>query len=70
MSETVPCPTCQRPVLVHGDERPASFPFCSPRCRHRDLGAWIDGRYVVPGRELEDLTAEDGVPRGRDQELP
>jgi hypothetical protein len=55
-------------VLAHGDERPASFPFCSPRCRQRDLGAWIDGRYVVPGRELEDLTAEDGVPRGRDQE--
>ena len=68
MSETVPCPTCQRPVLISGDARPTSFPFCSPRCRDRDFGAWLNGRFVVAGRELEDLTADGGVPRGRDQE--
>ena len=32
----------------------------------RDIGR--HDRHVVAGRELEDLTADDGVPRGRDQE--
>ncbi len=49
---SLPCPTCGIPVLIPADQRPESFPFCSSRCRVRDLGAWADGRHVVPGEEL------------------
>jgi endogenous inhibitor of DNA gyrase (YacG/DUF329 family) len=33
-------------------------PFCSRRCADVDLGRWMTGQYVVPGRDGEDL-AED-----------
>ena len=46
------CPACSRPVAVDGDGRPPTFPFCSPRCRDRDLGAWLNGAYAVAGEEL------------------
>jgi endogenous inhibitor of DNA gyrase (YacG/DUF329 family) len=39
------------------DRRPVTFPFCSPRCRDRDLGAWMSGGYAVAG---EELAGEDG----------
>jgi endogenous inhibitor of DNA gyrase (YacG/DUF329 family) len=41
-----PCPICQKPV--DGDNRPRSFPFCSPRCQTIDLGNWLGERYAVP----------------------
>lgn len=38
-----PCPICGRaPVAAHA-------PFCSATCRDRDLIAWLDGRYAIPG---------------------
>jgi endogenous inhibitor of DNA gyrase (YacG/DUF329 family) len=56
MTEDAPltCPSCRRPVAVQADARPVSFPFCSDRCRMIDLGAWADGRHVIPGRDLVD----------------
>lgn len=38
------CPTCKTPTdsETHGD-----FPFCSERCRDRDLGNWASEKYVV-----------------------
>ena len=51
-SETLPCPTCGRAVATAEDKRPSSFPFCCPRCRLRDLGAWIDGTHVIAGTPL------------------
>jgi hypothetical protein len=47
------CPGCGRAVSLAEGERPAAFPFCSPRCRASDLGAWFAGRYTVAGEELE-----------------
>ncbi len=44
MPET-PCPICHRPAA------PTLRPFCSRRCADVDLGRWITGQYVVPGRE-------------------
>ncbi|MFN3370859.1 MAG: DNA gyrase inhibitor YacG [Sphingomonadaceae bacterium] len=38
-----PCPVCGRPATN------AHAPFCSAVCRDRDLIAWLDERYVVPG---------------------
>jgi len=38
------CPICKAETdsVLHGD-----FPFCSERCRGRDLGNWASERYVV-----------------------
>ncbi|MEW9853633.1 DNA gyrase inhibitor YacG [Novosphingobium sp. M1R2S20] len=38
-----PCPICGKP-------RAAEYkPFCSARCRDRDLLKWLDDGYAVPG---------------------
>lgn len=42
------CPICDKDVAAR-DENPA-FPFCSPRCKKRDLGKWLGGNYAVAGR--------------------
>ena len=49
------CPICKKPR----SEQHA--PFCSPRCRDRDLNRWFSDSYTVPGRPaaLEELTTED-----------
>lgn len=38
------CPICKTPTDsgTHAD-----FPFCSKRCRDRDLGNWASEKYVV-----------------------
>jgi len=38
------CPICkvETDSAIHAD-----FPFCSERCRERDLGNWASERYVV-----------------------
>jgi len=38
------CPICKAETdsAVHGE-----FPFCSERCRGRDLGNWASEKYVV-----------------------
>jgi endogenous inhibitor of DNA gyrase (YacG/DUF329 family) len=47
------CPTCGAAVPLPDASLPAAFPFCSPRCRVRDLGAWADGRHVIPGGPID-----------------
>ena len=54
------CPICKKPVNL-GD---ADFPFCSERCRTRDLGAWSAEEYrisssVVPPQDEEEPRDED-----------
>jgi endogenous inhibitor of DNA gyrase (YacG/DUF329 family) len=38
------CPICKTPTdsVVNAD-----FPFCSERCRDKDLGNWATEKYVV-----------------------
>lgn len=37
------CPICRKP-------RAAEFhPFCSSRCRDKDLAQWLSDGYAVPG---------------------
>jgi endogenous inhibitor of DNA gyrase (YacG/DUF329 family) len=43
----IPCPICKKTVAADA----AAYPFCSDRCRLIDLGKWLGGGYVVPGRE-------------------
>ncbi len=42
------CPVCGRPR--HSEFRP----FCSTRCRDRDLSKWLDGAYAIPVVEEEE----------------
>jgi hypothetical protein len=39
-----PCPICKKPRRVE------HAPFCSSRCRDRDLAQWFGDGYAVPGR--------------------
>jgi uncharacterized protein len=38
------CPICK---TLNDSETNAEFPFCSERCRLRDLGNWAAEKYVV-----------------------
>ena len=38
------CPICKTSTDSESD---ADFPFCSERCRERDLGNWASEKYVV-----------------------
>lgn len=42
------CPICGKP------RSEAHTPFCSTRCKDRDLVQWLQGGYVLPGRPLEE----------------
>ncbi|MEP7223289.1 MAG: DNA gyrase inhibitor YacG [Novosphingobium sp.] len=37
------CPICRKPRV------PEHAPFCSTRCRDRDLLKWLDDGYALPG---------------------
>jgi uncharacterized protein len=53
------CPTCRNEVIYSIDN--PSRPFCSERCRLKDLGAWLDGAYSIAAEEddSENSSAED-----------
>jgi uncharacterized protein len=52
------CPICKTPT---DSEINADFPFCSERCRDRDLGNWATEKYVVsePVFDMSELEAGD-----------
>jgi endogenous inhibitor of DNA gyrase (YacG/DUF329 family) len=52
MSAKWKCPICKKPAIVEFK------PFCSERCKNVDLGRWLKGSYVLPGRP-EDNQAPD-----------
>ena len=61
MAETLPCPVCGllcpvcgKLIAATAGLRPATFPFCTERCRLRDLGAWFSGAYVVAGGTVDE----------------
>ena len=39
-----PCPICKRPRTEE------LTPFCSSRCKDRDLAKWFGDGYALPGR--------------------
>ena len=41
------CPVCGKP---RSDEH---TPFCSTRCRDRDLVRWLEDGYAVPGPPVD-----------------
>ena len=57
----ITCPACRKPCK-YGPSNP-SRPFCSPRCRNADFGAWASESYRV--------SRPAGVPEGEeDADLP
>ena len=58
MAKATKCPLCGEPSSQE------SRPFCSRRCKDRDLINWLDGGYAVLGREDDDSGLDiDGDPR-------
>lgn len=58
------CPICKAPT------DPATnpdFPFCSERCRLRDLGNWASEKYVV-SEPVFDLSEAEGEAAPKDRE--
>ena len=51
------CPICKTETdsAVHAD-----FPFCSERCRERDLGNWASEKYVVSEPVFDEEDVADG----------
>lgn len=50
-----PCPICRKPQVKE------FAPFCSARCRDRDLAHWLNDSYALPGppAEPEDIVREE-----------
>ena len=51
------CPICkvETDSAIHAD-----FPFCSERCRERDLGNWASEKYVVSDPIFDEEEIIDG----------
>lgn len=48
---------------ICGKPRVRQFsPFCSPRCADVDLGRWLKGGYVIPGRAEDETSDEEDRP--------
>ncbi len=55
------CPTCKKSYEIAALAELRSFPFCSDRCKLVDLGRWIDGVYAIPGPEMPQTPAPEGL---------
>jgi endogenous inhibitor of DNA gyrase (YacG/DUF329 family) len=64
MTKQRPCPICKKP---RSDEH---APFCSQRCRDRDLAQWFGDGYAVPGRPAlpDEIASEIGARDGEDRD--
>ena len=47
MTTTRKCPICRKPRSAD------HAPFCSQRCRDRDLVKWLDDGYALPGPTVD-----------------
>jgi len=50
------CPICKEPV---DSDTTAEFPFCSARCRERDLGNWAMGKYKIAVPMMDESEPEE-----------
>lgn len=51
------CPICGKPRSAE------HAPFCSTRCRDRDLVKWLDDGYALPGQPADRPDAESDADR-------
>lgn len=61
------CPICKAPTdsTVRAD-----FPFCSERCRDRDLGNWASEKYVVSDPIFDEEEIVEGARKTIILDLP
>jgi endogenous inhibitor of DNA gyrase (YacG/DUF329 family) len=50
------CPICKEPT---DSETTEEFPFCSTRCRERDLGNWAMEKYKVAAPVMDESEPEE-----------
>jgi endogenous inhibitor of DNA gyrase (YacG/DUF329 family) len=50
------CPICKQAV---DSETNTEFPFCSERCRERDLGNWAMEKYKVAVPNMDESEPEE-----------
>ena len=55
------CAICGKP------QTPEHRPFCSKRCADIDLGRWLKGNYVIPGRQTDEGDAPQTPPAPDDE---
>lgn len=53
MSALRKCPVCGKPRVAE------HTPFCSSRCRDRDLVRWLEDGYAIPGERADLPSAKD-----------
>ena len=58
------CPICKAPT---DSETTSEFPFCSARCRERDLGNWAMEKYKVAAPMLDESEPEETEAHERPQ---
>ena len=61
------CPICKQPT--DSDTVP-EFPFCSERCRLRDLGNWAMEKYKVAAPVMDESEPEETETNERAQRQP
>jgi len=49
--DDAPIPPLRRCAVCGKPEAQEFRPFCSKRCADVDLGRWLKGNYVIPGRD-------------------
>ena len=50
------CPICRQPT---DSDAHSEFPFCSERCRLRDLGHWAMEKYKVAAPVMDESEPEE-----------
>jgi uncharacterized protein len=61
------CPICK---TLTDSETNAEFPFCSERCRLRDLGNWAAEKYVVSEPMFDEGDGEDELSEAPNPDEP
>lgn len=61
------CPICK---TLTDSETNAEFPFCSERCRLRDLGNWAAEKYVVSEPIFDEGDGEDDLSEATNPDEP
>jgi endogenous inhibitor of DNA gyrase (YacG/DUF329 family) len=61
------CPICK---TLTDSETNAEFPFCSERCRLRDLGNWAAEKYVVSEPIFDEGDGEDELSEATNPDEP
>ena len=56
----VKCPACGGPSRYHPSN--PDRPFCSPRCRQLDLGAWASERFRLPAEAPQEPQTPSAAP--------